>query len=385
MYRSMLHSACSTHRALRLAIVLAAVLILPTAAMAVSTRPSASTHDPSPSGLVVVLDARTLADPSWHRAVENPSISGVAVQINWRDIEPNEGKPDWSTLDEIFAAAQSSKKWVHLLIFPGFFSPAWALQGVRTELFPIQYGPGKGTLESLPMPWNTVYLNRWFAFLRLVSDRYGKSPALRLIAADGPTSVSAEFTLPESPQDLKKWQDVGYTPRRYIAAWHDVFQTYAADFPDQYISLSEGGGVNINDNGRIDRQEHLRTRQALVDQAMDLLGNRFALQSSDVHAGPGPHSTDSEAEDEFVIGYCGRVITGFQMRGATEGSSGIMGAEGNPPLALRRSIDLALKQNDAGKHIDYLEIYAPDVLADEMQSALRYGASLLGPDHDQSH
>ena len=48
------------------------------------------------------------------QALNNPFMSGVAVQINWRDIEPVQGKPDWSKLDELFAAAESSKKWVQL-------------------------------------------------------------------------------------------------------------------------------------------------------------------------------------------------------------------------------------------------------------------------------
>ena len=47
-------------------------------------------------------------------AVKNPSMDGVAAQINWRDIEPVEGKPDWSQLDALFAAATAAKKWVHL-------------------------------------------------------------------------------------------------------------------------------------------------------------------------------------------------------------------------------------------------------------------------------
>jgi hypothetical protein len=83
------------------------------------------------------------------RALDNPFISGIALQIHWRDIEPVQGQPDWSKLDELFAAAESSKKWVQLLIFPGFFAPAWAVEGVKTETFPIQYGPGKGTVEKL--------------------------------------------------------------------------------------------------------------------------------------------------------------------------------------------------------------------------------------------
>ena len=142
-------------------------------------------------GLVVLLPSGEKNYRSLNlQVLNNPFMSGVAVQINWRDIEPVRGKPDWSQLDALFAAAESSKKWVHLIIFPGFFSPAWALEGAQTDLFKIQYGPGKGTVARLRMPWDQVYLDRWFTFMKLLNARYGGSPALRMIAAAGPTSVS---------------------------------------------------------------------------------------------------------------------------------------------------------------------------------------------------
>ena len=75
----------------------------------------------------------------------------------------------------------------------------------------------------------------------------------------------------------------------------------------------------------------------------------------------------------------GRVITGLEMRCAAElGScSAAMDAEGDLPLALKKSINLGMEPNNAGQHVNYLEIYEPDVLADEMQPVLRYGASLF--------
>lgn len=170
-----------------------------------------------------------------------------------------------------------------------FFSPPWALEGVKTELFAIQYGPGKGTVERLPIPWNKVYLTRWFEFLKQVSERYGKLPAFRVIAADGPTSVSAEFTLPSSTKDIKTWLNASYTPRKYIEAWQMALQFYAADFPNQFVSLSVGSGLNINDQGKIEAQEGRRTRQAIIDRAIQLLGPRFVLQNSDLHAGADQH------------------------------------------------------------------------------------------------
>jgi hypothetical protein len=80
------------------------------------------------------------------------------------------------------------------------------------------------------MPWDGVYLARWFAFLKQVGDRYGMSPAFRTIAAAGPNSVSEKMRLQQSPQDLKRWQNISYTPRQYIGAWREVFEVFAADF-----------------------------------------------------------------------------------------------------------------------------------------------------------
>jgi hypothetical protein len=59
-----------------------------------------------------------------------------------------------------------------------------------------------------------------------------------------------------------------------------------------------------------------------------------------------------------------------------------MGAPGDPPLALRRSIDKGMQPNNAGQHVNYLEIYLPDVLADEMQPVLSYGASLFAQEQN---
>jgi hypothetical protein len=239
-----------------------AMLLLPTAAMTGASQSPASTDHSLPSGLVVVIENKPQPDRALDlRALNNPFISGVALQIRWRDIEPAQGKPDWSKLDQLFAAAESSKKWVQLLIFPGFFAPAWALEGARTELFAIQYGPGKGAVERLPMPWDKVYLAHWFAFLKQLSDKYGTSPAFRVIAADGPTSVSAEFTLPSTPADVQIWLNASYTPQKYIGAWQKVLQVFAADFPNQYVSLSLGFGLNINDQGKRDARERVRTKQ----------------------------------------------------------------------------------------------------------------------------
>ncbi|MGB2628982.1 MAG: hypothetical protein WAK20_19515, partial [Candidatus Acidiferrum sp.] len=113
-------------------------------------------NTPTPNGLVVVIEDKPLQPRLNLEPLHNPFISGVALQIRWRDLEPVQGRPDWSKLDQLFSAAESQHKWVQLLIFPGFWSPEWALAGAQTLMLPIQYGPGKGTLQKLPVPWDHV-------------------------------------------------------------------------------------------------------------------------------------------------------------------------------------------------------------------------------------
>jgi hypothetical protein len=127
----------------------------------------------------------------------------------------------------------------------------------------------------------------------------------------------------------------------------------------------------------MDRPAHLRARQEIVDQAMRVFGHRLAIQSNDLHAGHA--RVESPDYTDFINSYSGRIITGFEMRGGSQGPipSKIMGAEGNPPLALRRSIDKGMAANNAGRHVNYLQIYAGDVLPADMQPVLQYAASLF--------
>jgi len=308
------------------------------------------------------------------RTVNNPYISGFAYQINWVDIEPVQGKPDWSKLDALFAAAESARKWVRLVVIPGYFAPPWAVDGAKSETFSVQYGLYQGQDLNLPMPWDGVYLAHWFAFLKELSGRYQRSPAFRLIAAAGPTSVSDELTMPHAPAELKIWQRNSYTPRRFLEAWQRVFQTYAAYFPNQYVTLTVGQGLPLNDQGRVDHAEPARTREAVSEQARSILGHRFVLMNQDLHAGPKEHE-----ETDLVRNYAGRAITALQMRCGSQDQVGskAMGAEGDPPLALRRSIALGMQPSSAGQHVSFLEIQEPDILAAPMQPVLRDAAALF--------
>ena len=318
-----------------------------------------------PSGLIAMKGV-VMAGPLDQRAVNHPLVSGIAKQFEWRDLEPVRGKPDWTQLDSIFGAAEGAKKWVRLVIYPGMSSPPWALEGAKVERFARQYGPGTGNVGNLPMPWDPVYLNNWFEYLKLVADRYGRSPAFRMIAAAGPTSITAEATLPHNPGDLPRWTAAGYTPTRYIEAWRQTFRTYAALFPAQYISWSVGGGASARPV----------TRNALIDLAAEILGRRFVPMCDDLHVGPQRQEVTDRVRE-----LSGRFVTGLEMmcRVSPPGTcaGGAMGAPGDPPRGFTNALDRAFRPTVSGKHIRFLEIYEGDFLAPAMQGVLRDAAERI--------
>ena len=136
------------------------------------------------------------------------------------------------------------------------------------------------------MPWDRVYLDRWFAFVQRLGERYGRSPAFRMIAAAGPTSVSEEMSLPPGPSDMQKLLSDGYTPAKYLGAWEETFHVYAGAFPNQCVSLASG-----------------KRNIEVVERAIRIFGRRLTIQSNDLHAG----RAQAEAPDntEFINSYSG--------------------------------------------------------------------------------
>jgi hypothetical protein len=300
------------------------------------------------------------SDPALN-AYANPSTSGVTFRTSWADVEPEEGRFDFSKIDTVFANAEKHGKWVELILIPGFGTPRWAMRGVQTGTFSIAYGPGSGTELPLPVPWDATYRSRWFAFLRVIAERYGSKTSFRKIAAAGPTSVSAEMSLPDSRQDIGEWRRLGYTSEKYVDAWKQTFSTYFTLFPHQYFSLALHPALPIPD-----ARHKSSVREEIVSLGLQY-PSRFALQADGLNANKASEKYGYNA----VRDHSGQIATGFMMTTAATLRPERMGPTGDPVDGLRRSIELGLGPNASGRAIKYLEIYEPDVLNPVMQQVLQ--------------
>jgi len=330
-----------------------------------------------PTGLVAVLTYQSGQTLSL-AAFDNPNISGVALQIHWADIEPTEGAPQWTTLDPFFSKASASGKWVQLLVYPGFFSPSWAYPASDSALFKLQYGPGskKDGPMPLPMPWDATYQANWLAFMQQVATRYGGNSEFAILGAAGPTSVSVEATEPNTPADRTTWQSMGYTQTKYVGAWNAIVPALAADFPGQFLTIAGAADtdsiVNIDAKGDIVSNFHLGTKGQIVAAAKSVLGARLGLQNSNLDGSAG----GDEPNTNYIVGYTGKVLTGFQLRTSVSGSG--MGA-GTPAQILKTALDSGMRTGPSGQHVDFIEIYDKDVEDPTLQTTLAYGAGLFKP------
>lgn len=296
----------------------------------------------------------------------NPLIAGVALRINWTDVEPGADQFNWQILDQVFTEATASHKFVVLTVVPGFGTPTWALAGVATATFARQYGPEAGQSGTLPMPWDQVYLSRWFAFLNVVATRYGANPAFRMISAAGPTSVSEEMSLPDIGPDLSRWIGLGYTPSKYIGAWTTVFGAYLRIFPSQYISLALYPGLAIDDNALRDPAQRGATTAAVVAEGLNVVP-KVVLQGNGLVA-----SSNGDNVYDLVQAKNGAAVTGFELTTAATINPAREGDAADPVHALT----LALEHGLAAQ-VDFLELYQADVVNPSMQAELQVAVSQL--------
>jgi len=299
----------------------------------------------------------------------NPSAAGITFRTSWQDVEPTQDGFDWNKLDTTFDDADKYNKWVELVLIPGMGTPAWALQGVQTSTFSIIYGPGKGESLLMPLPWDQTYLNRWFTFLKAVSARYQNRRSFIKIAADGPTAMTGEMTLPDAPADLCNWVRLGYTSQRIIAAWRQVFASYAQIFPRQHFSLALFPPLPIVSTTRcengtptgLDRSESQRVMAIIIGLGADNYPRRFVLQENGL---TGAAQDPSVGAYGIVKSYAGKIVTGFQLSTSAMLSPAYMG-DPDGATALQKSLQKGLDAN-----AQFLEVYEADVLSPATQSVL---------------
>ncbi len=326
------------------------------------TRASLTTHPAGykmASGVFIVTTHNVSIQPA---TFTNPTVDGIVIRTFWSTVQPAPDKFDWSFIDSQVQAASASGKKVILVVLPGVFTPSWALQGVQSAQFVVDYGFMQGQTVTLPLPWDATYLNRWFAFVHALGQRYDSNPAIVNVPAAGPTSVSEEMSLPADPAAVAKWKQLGYSLQKYTGAWQQTLAAYVQSFPTTQISLTFYPGLPLPDAAA-----ETATRVEVANFAFTSYGQHVAFQENGLSARKSAPSLGYD----LVQQYATRTTTGFEMGTSATQKPDQMGGT-TAAAALQASVDLGLK---AG--IKFLEIYETDELNPALQAILAQTHSTL--------
>jgi hypothetical protein len=327
-----------------------------------TTTPPAITPSSAPTPTVGLKTARGIFIVTAHNVAIRPAtyanaaVDGIVIRTFWGNVEPAPDQFDWSFIDSQVQAASAAGKKVILVVLPGAFTPAWALQGVQSAQFVADYGFVQGNTVTLPMPWDATYLNRWYAFVHALGQRYDSNPAVVNVPATGPTSISEEMSLPNDRAAVAKWKQLGYTQQKYEDAWQQTLAVYAQSFPGTEISLTFYPGLPIPDAAA-----EAATRTDVANYAFTHFGQQMAFQENGLTA---RKENNASLGYDLVQQYSSKTTVGLEMGTSATDKPDQMGGS-TAAVALQASVDLGLK---AG--VRFLEIYEKDELNPDLQSVL---------------
>ncbi len=212
--------------------------------------------------------------------LNNPDVSGICIAAEWRELEPEEGKYDFSLIDSVLRKAAAKNKTVSLRVLPGISTPEWVYRKGAKRFEFTDRNPNHGDLAgrristyqkalSMPVPWDTVFLSCWEKFVAAYGSHYRMTGNIAMIHITGPTRHSAEMHLPKEPEDKKNWIAIGYSPQKMIGAWKRCIAAYASAFPQTPVVLNLSP-VIFNDE----------VMETVVRYGYEKYGQRFFMQNN---------------------------------------------------------------------------------------------------------
>lgn len=297
-----------------------------------------------------------------------PYVKGILVRFGWSDIETAEGVYDWSVIDGLLSQAAASGKQITLGVMAGYMTPSWVYaDGAQPFNFVWDaptFGPPLCSVQSIPIPWDPIFLEKWQALVQAMGARYSANPTLVSVMLYGVNFRSVETSLPVSIKQRipgsrgtrackgydypSLWQSAGYTRTKAENALFAMEGYYQSAFPNTQLlaALNPGGFPPIDENGNLLRRQAVdfQVPKDLMSDGASTLGEQFA-------AGNGALSTNGLTWP-LLTEYATGVDTGYQTLSP-------LGARLPKAIKTARSVGSR-----------WLQLYPSDILLRANQSAL---------------
>jgi len=240
------------------------------------------------------------------RALEAcPNLRGALLAAHWDEIEPEEGKYDFSSLDRCIDLVRKAGKQYKFKVETGIYSPQYIYKAGAVRFDTVIANPNRsnyGDPATIPVPWDPGYQRHFSRLIRAMGQRYASDPHCVAVTLTCANYQSAEMHLPKRPEDMKRWAELGLTPERLLKVYFQYMDEWAAAFPRQLICLHMSKTTDLS--GMSDDQFSER----IVQYGLEKHADQFALQSN------GLNGRKERMDDPGnpIMKYRGRLINGFQ-------------------------------------------------------------------------
>jgi len=281
--------------------------------------------------------------------LSNPSVTGLSLRLGWNQIQPQKGVYDWSFLDSNIKKASTYGKKVMIRVFGGKYTPGWVYDAGAV---PYTFVDTDGvTTLTMPLPWDSVYLQNWRNFIMALGRKYARKPQVVLIHVTGPCE-DGEMYLPES-DNQELWLQLGYSEQKLTGAWMTAIDAFSLAFPNTFLAIDISRPAAFGDS--------LNVLEDVLSYAYRGLGQHLRVQGNWLSAKTSPDFTLFQ----IVINYANYTNVGFQMLCPASDVERFGGT-------LRQGIDNGL---NAGA--SYLEIYGGDIRNPVYAEDIKYAGSDL--------
>jgi len=201
----------------------------------------AEREPPIRTGLWVMqkVDAREL-DAFAGSIRANHQLTGVCLNVAWKEVENEPGKPDFSAIDKFVAVLRGIGMKYQLGFKPGASTPpfvyAQGAQSFETRVTnPNRANVGQAIV--IPVPSNQIYQRNFSRVIAQLGERYANDPLCVSVVLTCANLLSAEMHLPKRGEDLAKWKALGNYEEKLPEVYKKYTDEWAKAFPRQEISL----------------------------------------------------------------------------------------------------------------------------------------------------
>lgn len=293
-----------------------------------------------------------------NKVLAHPDVVGVSVRDKWKNLELQEGQFDWRYFDSQFARINKAGKQISLLLtYGGMALPDW-LYTKDIEFFNFTnknaFSPRYKQQMRIPVFWDATALQFKKQLIEAMGQRYANYPGLTLVTAQCGNALTGDWNIPKSKQDIKQWQDLGYSANKLIASCQKIIDYTMRAFPQQTVKMAIGPvPAALGDKPNT-------VAKAIVQYAQQHYPGRFLAQRNNLSVtSPDPSQTKKLRSWKVLWNHRPAVGAQFLWHAADTTRCRLNGKRKPCDSAsmLKAALDIAMAYE-----VSFIEVYTKDLL-----------------------